>query len=177
MAVHEMLHKLPYPLKPRVFPVLVVTAFIEPRAFIIVQIPIEASELAYISESIYCKVGKEAVPGRYASVEYCYLDDSNHTQWVMAVSSNTRGFVPMWAQKMGVPGAIAKDVPLFLDWTHGRRSEHEVPAVATPGKSAGAGASKTLGRRFGRMMGRGKSDGTENGKPPGASRRVMSCAL
>ena len=32
----------------------------------------------------------------------------------MAVASDASGALPMWAQKMGLPGAIAKDVGLFL---------------------------------------------------------------
>ena len=32
----------------------------------------------------------------------------------MAVASDASGVLPMWAQKMGLPGAIAKDVGLFF---------------------------------------------------------------
>ena len=32
----------------------------------------------------------------------------------MAVASDASGVLPMWAQKMGLPGAITKDVGLFF---------------------------------------------------------------
>ena len=43
----------------------------------------------------------------------------------MATASNARGSLPMWAQKMGVPGAVVKDVGLFMKWVGGRRKGAE----------------------------------------------------
>lgn len=43
--VYEMCHKLPFPLSPRVFPVLVVTAKQGPSSFIVVQIPVDLEPL------------------------------------------------------------------------------------------------------------------------------------
>ena len=40
--------------------------------------------------------------------------ESDKVEWMMAVASDASGVLPMWAQKMGLPGAIAKDVGLFL---------------------------------------------------------------
>lgn len=40
-----MCHKLPWPLSPRVFPVLVVTAKTDKSSFIVVQIPVSIESL------------------------------------------------------------------------------------------------------------------------------------
>lgn len=39
-------------------------------------------------------------------------------EWVMATASDARGGIPIVFQRMGVPGAIVKDVGLFLKWIH-----------------------------------------------------------
>lgn len=49
------------------------------------------------------------------------LPDLN-IEWIMATASDAKGWLPMWAQKLGVPGAIVKDVGLFVKWVLGRRS-------------------------------------------------------
>lgn len=36
--------------------------------------------------------------------------------WEMKTASDASGNLPMWMQKMGVPGAIVKDVPLALEF-------------------------------------------------------------
>jgi len=44
-------------------------------------------------------------------------------EWTMATASDAKGWLPMWAQKLGVPGAIVKDVGLFIGWVaKGRES-------------------------------------------------------
>ena len=45
VVVYEMCHQLPFPLMPRVFPVLVVTAVTGGSDFIVVQIPIDIHTL------------------------------------------------------------------------------------------------------------------------------------
>ena len=42
-------------------------------------------------------------------------------EWLMAVASDTKGWLPMWMQKLGLPGAIVKDVGLFMKWTEQNR--------------------------------------------------------
>ncbi|KAK5990819.1 hypothetical protein PT974_09092 [Cladobotryum mycophilum] len=37
-------------------------------------------------------------------------------EWVMGTASDARGVLPAWVQKMAVPGQIAKDVDMFLEW-------------------------------------------------------------
>lgn len=39
-------------------------------------------------------------------------------EWVMATASDARGGIPIVFQRMGIPGAIVKDVGLFLKWIH-----------------------------------------------------------
>lgn len=48
------------------------------------------------------------------------LPDQN-LEWVMATASDAKGWLPMWAQKMGVPSAVVKDVGLFIGWVKTRR--------------------------------------------------------
>ena len=51
----------------------------------------------------------------------------------MATASDAKGNLPHWVQRRGVPGAIAKDVGLFMKWTAGRRRPSvERAAAAAP---------------------------------------------
>ena len=34
----------------------------------------------------------------------------------MATASDANGWLPMWVQKLGIPGAIVKDVGYFMKW-------------------------------------------------------------
>ena len=34
----------------------------------------------------------------------------------MCTASNAKGNLPEWVQKLAVPGAVKKDVGLFMDW-------------------------------------------------------------
>lgn len=40
-------------------------------------------------------------------------------EWIMATASDAKGNVPLWMQKMSVPGAVAKDVGYFIKWIRG----------------------------------------------------------
>ena len=46
-------------------------------------------------------------------------------EWLMCTASNAGGNLPMCLQKPALPGAIRKDVPLFLEWNEKRRKEGE----------------------------------------------------
>ncbi len=48
------------------------------------------------------------------------LPDQN-IEWTMATASDAKGWLPMWAQKMGVPSAVVKDVGYFISWVHKKR--------------------------------------------------------
>ncbi|KAL8874091.1 MAG: hypothetical protein Q9174_000527 [Haloplaca sp. 1 TL-2023] len=144
--VYEMCHKLPFPLMPRVFPVLVISAMTNltpsPDDFIVVQIPvdIQKSPKAFYSNGRNCIEGdtpikrKKAVIGfvvdhhlivdstsltkhsrAYTSIERCSVKEGQ-VEWTMATASDTNGWLPMTFQKMGVPGAITKDVGSFMKW-------------------------------------------------------------
>jgi hypothetical protein len=58
--------------------------------------------------------GREVVEGRYVSWERIRKVDEVKTEWVMRTGSDAGGVLPVWMQKLGVPGAIAKDVPLAV---------------------------------------------------------------
>lgn len=61
------------------------------------------------------------------------LPDQN-IEWTMATASDAKGWLPMWAQKLGVPSAIVKDVGLFLKWAHKKRPN--LRANPLPGSEA-----------------------------------------
>lgn len=39
----------------------------------------------------------------------------------MATTSDAMGWLPMWAQRIGIPGAIAHDVDFVMDWVREKR--------------------------------------------------------
>ena len=45
--------------------------------------------------------------------------------WIMATASDAKGWLPMWMQKLGVPGAVVKDVGLVMKWLQDRRDRGE----------------------------------------------------
>lgn len=131
VGVVEMKHKVPPPLRPRVFPVLQVIASAEGREdeFVVVSVTVadwgrraggEWGGMAGLSED------KGVVVGAYASVERARRvpageDGAREIEWVMATASDAKGILPMWVQTRAVPGQIAKDVSLFLGWADGER--------------------------------------------------------
>lgn len=117
MSVVEMVHKIPPPLKDRVFPVAVITAK-KAEEFLVVQIPVETEQ---IDTAKYSADGKHQV-GMYCSIERGELvDGGGRVKWQMATASDAKGILPMSVQKMAVPGAVVKDVGLFIGWTAKRR--------------------------------------------------------
>nr|OQO20590.1 hypothetical protein B0A51_10037 [Rachicladosporium sp. CCFEE 5018] len=124
MEVREMLHQLPPPLEKRVFPVLIVTAR-RREELLVVQMPVGTKGLPLEAEGgvgvKYHNIPK-VTGGQYVSIERAQVvDDGKKVKWQMATASDANGNLPMWAQKMGVPGAVVKDVGLFIDWTAKRR--------------------------------------------------------
>jgi hypothetical protein len=133
MHVYEMAHKMPPLLTNRVFPVLVIKAkntTKSPHSFIVVQIPLEISKLPaalyangrHKQDTDSAQKKKDITLGVYVSVERCELESSGHVKWFMATASDARGNLPIWLQKSAVPGAIAKDVGLVIDWLQKRRA-------------------------------------------------------
>lgn len=132
MRIYEMCHSLPAPLQPRVFSVLVASAKTGPDSFVVVQVPINIKSVpaAFYSNGRNAKEGtspekrKEPVIGIYTSIERCkVLPTTGEVEWVMATASDARGALPMWMQKMGTPGAVVKDVGLFIQWVQSIREK------------------------------------------------------
>ena len=130
---YEMAHKIPV-LNNRAFPELIISAKFKPHsphhsAFLFVQIPLdlETSPTALYSNASNKTKGesalqkKEVVVGRYVSVERCIERADGKVSWEMATASDAAGALPMQLQKFGVPGAVVKDVGLFLGWTAKKR--------------------------------------------------------
>jgi hypothetical protein len=150
--VYEMVHHIPFPLFNRAFPTLVVSAIDSSKtgtdSFIVVQIPVDltAVPMAVYSTGNNRKEGstsrqkKKVVLGQYVSVERCKVvkedgsKDNGKVLWDMATASDAKGWLPMALQKLGVPGAVVKDVGFFIKWTAARRSRGE--AKVTSGGAA-----------------------------------------
>ena len=108
----ESVHDLPGPLSKRVFPVLQATAAVRGRKeFIVIQIAIRASDGA-----TDVAVHEGSVRAAYSSIERVKELEDGHLEWVMGTVSDAKGLVPMWAQQLGLPGAVAKDVGSFMKW-------------------------------------------------------------
>ncbi len=121
-GVCEMCHKIPPPLNNRVFPVIVITAKRQ-NEFLVVQIPVATQGLPGAKYHDVPKV----TGGIYVSVERGELVEGGaKTMWQMATASDAKGVLPMWAQKMGVPGAVVKDVGLAVGWIEERRGKGTV---------------------------------------------------
>lgn len=157
VSLVEMKHKMPAPLKPRVFPVLQVTVTSagegEGDEFVVVSVPVGDVGTGKMKDLARLSVEKGVVLGAYASVERVRRlpaaregaggaggDGGRQIEWVMATASDAKGSLPMWIQTKAVPGAIAKDVSLFLSWVEGERRKQERGA----GVSAGSGQNGTV---------------------------------
>lgn len=123
MALMEMVHHIPPPLNDRVFPVLVITAkHTSNQKFLVIQIPVDTTGMPRAKYSVGSQSGKYYTTGMYVSIERGELSEGGQkVKWQMATASDAKGVLPMWAQKMGVPGAVVKDVGLFIGWTAKRR--------------------------------------------------------
>lgn len=122
LEVREMVHHIPSPLKDRVFPVLVATARRKEKdELLVVQVPVN---LRGVETAKYTGGSGSGgtVTGMYCSIERAeVVEGGEKVRWEMATASDAKGALPMWAQKLGVPGAVVKDVGLFIDWTGKRR--------------------------------------------------------
>lgn len=128
-----MCHQLPAPLNPRTFSIVIVKGRIAGKDdFMTVQIPVTLSK---VSQALYAtgrnrtegsssQHKKPTTSGIYVSVERAELiENGSKVRWQMATASNAKGNLPMWAQKMGVPGAVVKDVGLFMDFVAKKRKD------------------------------------------------------
>jgi hypothetical protein len=130
VAVEEMKHKIdPKPLKNRTFPVVQVAAMLEgAEEFLIVSIPLNDFDKSPYAE--YAK-DKSLVMAAYTSIERIRVLPSNgDVEWIMATASDAGGVLPQWMQNLAVPGAIAKDVELFLSWIPSQRGESKPAPIS-----------------------------------------------
>jgi len=134
-----MCHAIPAPLRPRCFPVLVCTASASPTSFLAVSIPVDLRALPAsfysngrnATEGVDPQQKKKPVIGMYTAVERAEMDDKGEIEWAMATASDARGVLPMFLQKMSIPGQIAKDVGLFLRWISSVDRGQTGPPTAT----------------------------------------------
>ncbi|KAG6005395.1 hypothetical protein E4U21_000175 [Claviceps maximensis] len=110
MRWEESVHKLPFPLKSRVFPVLQITAsdenHVDGAEFMVVQIALR---------DVDAPRRNNAVMGAYTSVERLRRT-ADGVEWIMGTVSDAGGMVPGVIQRWALPGQIAKDVDMFLTW-------------------------------------------------------------
>ncbi|OCT46587.1 hypothetical protein CLCR_02010 [Cladophialophora carrionii] len=146
MAIYEMCHATPPPTSARCFPVLVATASLGPDEFVAVTVPVTlgaAVSASFYSSGRHAQEGKTpqqrrpVVLGIYAAVETVKRRpregaergvEGNEVEWIMATASDAKGNLPMWVQKMSIPGMLPKDVSYFMTWIKGVRDD-EVEAV------------------------------------------------
>ncbi|KAG6096091.1 hypothetical protein E4U31_005593 [Claviceps sp. LM219 group G6] len=118
----ESVHKLPFPLQKRVFPVLQITAsdenHVDAAEFVVIQIAVR---------DIDAPGRNRAVLGAYTSVERLRRT-ANGVEWIMGTVSDAGGILPLALQKLAIPGQIAKDVDMFLTWI---AEERKKPVVGT----------------------------------------------
>lgn len=148
VAVEEMKHKIdPKPLKNRTFPVVQVAATLEgTEEFLIVSIPLNDFDRSPYAE--YAR-DKSLVMAAYTSVERIRVLPSNgDVEWIMATASDAGGVLPQWMQNLAVPGAVAKDVELFLSWIASQRGESKPAPISkseAPEKSLPAAPAPSNG--------------------------------
>ena len=114
-----MAHKIPV-FNNRFFPVIVATArSAVGKSLLVVQVPVDLQK----SDGAKYSIGKggKAVQGMYVSIEYARALEDGTIVWEMATASDAKGALPMPVQKLGIPGAIIKDVGLFLTWAEQNR--------------------------------------------------------
>jgi Protein of unknown function (DUF3074) len=139
MSIYEMCHDVPSPLKPRAFGVLVATASLvgkknmaegDQEKFVAVTVPVQLgmdvkaafyANFKNLQQGEDSKKKREMVQGLYCAVETCTLrkkaqGDSEEIEWVMATASDAKGILPMWMQKLALPGTVPKDVGYFMKW-------------------------------------------------------------
>lgn len=134
---------MPAPLKPRAFTILTLTGVPDPPSsdasasasgqhpFVTLTLPLDlrssaaaAGGAGKIPTSKYSD-SAAVVHGAYVSVERVYFSETGNGEivWDMVTASDARGNLPLAVQKLGISGAIVKDVGLFMAWVEKRRKE------------------------------------------------------
>jgi hypothetical protein len=141
LSLVEMKHKIPPPLKPRVFPVLqLVASAVSPPGggsgggggdrdeFLVVSVTVSDFATGSLKDQAALSVEKGIVVGAYVSVERVRRlpgqgEDKGKIEWVMATASDAKGILPLFLQTKAIPGQIAKDVGMFLGWINKERAK------------------------------------------------------
>ncbi|KAI3401920.1 hypothetical protein diail_6479 [Diaporthe ilicicola] len=139
LCLLEMKHKIPPPLKPRVFPVLQLIASAVPPGgaggggaqrdeFVVISVTVPDLATGQLKDSASLSAEKGVVIGAYVSVERVRKlprqgEENGKIEWVMATASDAKGILPMFVQTKAIPGAIAKDVGMFLGWIDKERGK------------------------------------------------------
>ncbi|KAI9718809.1 MAG: hypothetical protein M1828_006571 [Chrysothrix sp. TS-e1954] len=150
LELYEMCHNLPTPLTHRCFSTLVLRAKTAADAFVVVQLPVDISktDAAFYSNGRHRSEGEaetmqreKVLMGRYVSVERVKPvveggaeageggagaggeGGAKRYSWEMATSSDAAGYLPMSLQKMGIQGAVVKDVGFFMKWRGEQRKK------------------------------------------------------
>ncbi len=117
LKLEESVHRLPFPLQKRVFPVLQATAAVAGRReFVVVQVFYTGGPAADNAQG--------TVTGAYTSIERIReLPDGDQKQieWVMGTASDAMGILPEFVQVLATPDMVPKDVDFFLSWVAGQR--------------------------------------------------------
>ncbi|KAL6869274.1 hypothetical protein ACO1O0_000598 [Amphichorda felina] len=137
LKLEESVHKMPAPLRNRVFPVLqATTSVLGKQRFLVVQIA--AGEAMGVVEA---RRGGD-VCGAYTSIEQL-RDTGEGIEWVMGTASDAKGVLPAWVQRMATPGMVAKDVDLFLSWVATHRREEDDGDIAKDDGTHNGSVSKS----------------------------------
>ncbi|OAA73536.1 hypothetical protein ISF_00437 [Cordyceps fumosorosea ARSEF 2679] len=119
LQLEESVHRLPFPLRRRVFPVLQATAAVDGRReFVVVQVFYAGEPAAANAHG--------TVTGAYTSIERVRElpgsdDGKKQIEWIMGTASDARGILPEFIQAMATPDLVPKDVEFFLSWVVGQR--------------------------------------------------------
>ena len=117
----------------------------EKEKFVAVTVPVQLGmgvKKAFYANGRNVKDGEnqmrkqEVVQGLYCAVETCTLrhktdGQGEEIEWVMATASDAKGNLPMFIQKLALPGAVPKDVSFFMKWIK-TVDEKEVEGVVSP---------------------------------------------
>lgn len=130
VPVYEMCHKIPAPLKPRVFTVCVVAARIGAKKFVTAQIPVDLTKYdgalyangRNVTEGTSADKKKAVVAGKYVSIERV-TELGEKSSWEMITCSDAGGALPLAVQKLAITGQIIKDVGFFIEWNDKKRAE------------------------------------------------------
>lgn len=115
LKLEESVHKMPFPLQKRVFPVLQATAAVEGRReFVVVQV--------FYTGGPAEENAKGTVTGAYTSIERIRelpggeAGGKRQIEWVMGTASDAMGILPEFVQLIATPDMVPKDVDFFLSW-------------------------------------------------------------